>query len=80
MSSSDRQSTGHICEVATAVVQAMRELATVREDGKPRQIPYPPSLMGTAEEPDCLADFTVEEVEEATAFLVRLGIFTLPEQ
>ena len=39
-----------------------------------RQVPYPPSLMGTSAQPDCLSDFTRFEVEEATSFLIRLGV------
>ncbi len=42
--------------------------------------PYPPSLLGTPMQPRCLDDFTRWEIEEATSFLVRLGILDAPTQ
>jgi hypothetical protein len=34
---------------------------------------FPPDLMGLQEQPRCLCEFTRWEIEEATAFLVRMG-------
>jgi hypothetical protein len=52
-----------------AVIQAMQE--TQNEEG---QATHPLSLMGTPAQPVCLADYTRSEVEQATDFLVRLGV------
>ncbi|MDX9910502.1 MAG: hypothetical protein RBS39_01585 [Phycisphaerales bacterium] len=53
-----------------AVVLAVSELAAAGVE----RCPYPPSLLGTPDQPECLADFTRHELEEATAFLVRMGV------
>ena len=34
---------------------------------------YPAALMGTPDQPDCLAPYTKWEIEQASEFLVRLG-------
>ncbi len=36
-------------------------------------LPYPADLMGTPLQPDCLAEFTKFEIEQASEFLVRMG-------
>jgi hypothetical protein len=36
-------------------------------------IPYPADLMGSPMQPECLADFTKWEVEQACEFLMRCG-------
>ena len=43
-----------------------------------RASPYPPDLMGSPLQPECLASFTKWEIQEACAFLVRLGILDRP--
>ena len=42
--------------------------------------PYPPDLMGTPSQPECLAEFTKHEVGEACAFLVRMGVLSPPRR
>jgi hypothetical protein len=42
--------------------------------------PYPADLMGAPEQPECLASFTKWEIQEACAFLVRLGILDRPRR
>jgi hypothetical protein len=69
-------SADRLCETADAVVHAIREMIddAGSKGGSVRHVPYPPSLMGTAAQPACLARFTPFEVEESTAFLIRLGL------
>lgn len=43
-----------------------------------RERPHPPALMGTLRQPRCLDEFARWEIEEATAFLIRLGILESP--
>jgi len=38
--------------------------------------PYPPDLLGSPEQPVCMCDLTRYEAEEATLFLMRLGLLT----
>ncbi len=56
-------------EASEAVLQAVAEVVQVRG-----ACPYPPELLGDADQPECLTSLSRFEVEEATAFLVRLGI------
>ena len=58
-----------LVDAATAVLAAVAE---VREELGEVGI-YPPDLMGSAHQPRCLCEFTRFEVEEATAFLLRMG-------
>ena len=60
-----------LIEASEAVVKAIEEVhaATGRHVD-------PVGLMGTMLQPKCLCDFTRFEVEEATAFLERLGVIT----
>ncbi len=51
-----------------ALYQAQDELGDI---GLPA---YPPDLLGRADQPQALVDFTKAEVEEATLFLARLGL------
>ena len=41
--------------------------------------PYPADLMGSAIQPDCLADFTRSEIDEASEFLARMGYVERPK-
>jgi hypothetical protein len=56
-----------------ASMAVLRAVAEVSEElgGTPL---YAPDLMGSAMQPAYLADFTKYEVEEATAFLERMGM------
>ncbi len=65
----ERITPDRLVDAATAVLQAVAE---VREELGEVDI-FPPDLMGATHQPRCLCDFTKFEVEEATAFLVRLG-------
>lgn len=40
--------------------------------------PYPADLMGSPAQPECLSSFTTWEIQEACAFLVRLGFLERP--
>lgn len=55
-------------EAAEATLVAAAQLSHVREPV------HVPALMGTARQPRCLDEFARWEIEEATAFLVRLGL------
>lgn len=52
-----------------AVIQALQE--TQNEQG---QASHPLSLLGSPAQPACLTEFTRPEIEQATDFLVRLGV------
>jgi hypothetical protein len=58
-----------LCDAAEAVMIAVVEVAD-QHSGK---WPYPPDLMGSPNQPAVLAEFTRDEIVEATDFLVRLG-------
>jgi hypothetical protein len=57
-----------LCDAAEAALKAAVEAA----DG--RAWPYPADLMGTPDQPECLCQFTRWEIEQASEFLVRLGM------
>jgi hypothetical protein len=59
-----------LCDAAEAVMLAVVEVADRTQGGWV----YPPELMGTEDQPQCLCDFTKWEVEQATQFLIRLGM------
>ncbi len=59
-----------LLDAADAVMQAVLEVA---EDLNGSYI-HPPKMMGSVIQPQCLCDFTMDEVEQATQFLVRLGV------
>lgn len=61
-------------EAAEASITAALEVAY--QTGGPT--PWPPDLMGSPLQPECLADFTRAEIEQACAFLVRLGFMVWP--
>ncbi len=73
-----RMNPDRLFEVAEAVLQAVRETLTAGVAGQKHRAPYPPDLMGSKREPICLSHFTRAEVEEATAFLCRMGFLELP--
>ncbi len=63
-----------LIEASDAVLMALQEHA--REIGGGPISPL--ALHGSSVQPACLADFTRYEVEEATAFLMRMGMLELP--
>jgi len=71
-------STERLFESSEAVMQAVRETISDGAPDRKNRAPYPPDLMGSDRQPDCLSQFTRDEVEEGTAFLVRLGYLELP--
>ncbi len=66
----DRIDPQRLCDAAEAVLAALVEVADHFEGAWP----WPPDLMGTPMQPACLAEYSREEVDEATMFLVRLGV------
>lgn len=63
-----------LVDAATAVLEAVAE---VREE-LGEAVVFPPDLMGSPNQPRCLCEFTRWEVEEATAFLMRMGYLERP--
>lgn len=76
----ERMNADRLFEASEAVLQAVRETLTAGVGGKKHRAPYPPDLMGSERQPPCLSHFTRGEVEEATAFLCRLGFLELPSR
>lgn len=62
-----------LIEVTEGVISGLQELT---RQNKPTL--YPPELVGTTMLPAAMAGFTKFEVQEATDFLVRLGVIELP--
>lgn len=58
-----------LCDAAEAALQA----AVERADARTGEWAHPATLVGTAQQPTCLAEFTRVEIEQACEFLVRLG-------
>lgn len=58
-----------LLQAAEAALMAADDVAEYT--GGPR--PYPLDLMGAPLQPDCLTEFTREEIKQACEFLVRLG-------
>jgi hypothetical protein len=63
-----------LVEAAEACLKAAGEISEYT--GK--AAPFPADMMGSTLQPDCLASFTKWEVEQACAFLVRLGVLEKP--
>jgi hypothetical protein len=59
-----------LLEVAEIALKAAREVAAYT--GGP--VPSPADLLGTPLQPDALAQFTRYEIEQASLFLVRMGM------
>ncbi len=59
-----------LLDAADAVLKAVAEVAQELNGC----YVHPPRLMGSIIQPECLGDFSLGEVEDATVFLVRLGI------
>ena len=58
-----------LVDAADAVGVAIAQVA----DAATGRCPYPPAMLDMPDHPACLDGFTSEELEEATAFLCRLG-------
>ena len=63
-----------LVEAAEASLKAAAEYAESRGGAWP----YPADLMGHPEQPKCLLPFAAWEIQEACAFLVRLGWLERP--
>jgi hypothetical protein len=64
-----------LCDAASAALAAAVEVA-----GQSGGIwPYPLDLMGASNQPECLCAFTRYEIEQASEFLVRLGMIESPK-
>jgi hypothetical protein len=61
-------------DAANAVLEAVQEV----ERAKGTRCPYPPELLGSPDQPACFVEFTRYEIEEATAFLYRMGYIVIP--
>lgn len=60
-------------EAAEAALLAAAEIANTTG-----HLPYPPDLMGSSMQPDFLAAFTRWEIQQASEFLVRMGMLDAP--
>jgi hypothetical protein len=58
-----------LCDAAEAAIRAVGE---AQDAGAPTL--YPPDLMGTPHQPECLESFTRHEIDEGCKFLIRLGL------
>ncbi|MBX3357017.1 MAG: hypothetical protein KF745_01180 [Phycisphaeraceae bacterium] len=63
-----------LCDAAEAALLAAVQTADQTGSGWK----YPPDLIGTNAEPRCLAGFTRGEIEQASRFLIRLGMLEYP--
>jgi hypothetical protein len=70
----DKLDPERLVEAAEASLKAAVESAGRRGGAWP----YPAHLMGRPDQPECLSSFTKWEIQEACAFLVRLGILDKP--
>jgi hypothetical protein len=70
----DEISPERLIEAAEACIRAIVEVWR-RRGGR---CPYPPDLLGCADEPNDLEAFTRREIEEASEFLARLGFIDRP--
>jgi hypothetical protein len=74
--SSEQIQPERLIDAADAVLEAVIEVA---EDFDGLYM-HPPRLVGTTLQPLCLREFTTYEVQEATQFLVRLGVLPAEPQ
>jgi hypothetical protein len=72
----DHESLVRANTTAATAGRSRRRVEAVIEVGKDFDGLYvhPPQLMGSKLQPECLCEYYVFEVEEATKFLVRLGM------
>ena len=72
----ERISAERLFEASEASLHAAAEMAAMNRG----LAPYPPDLVGTPDAPISLEGFSRFEIEEACAFLVRLGILSPPRR
>lgn len=65
-----------LCDAASAALAAAVEVA--EQTGG--VWPYPADLMGAPNQPECLCAYTRYEIEQASEFLVRLGMIETPRR
>lgn len=75
----DRISVERLFDASEAVLKAVHETSVTTAGSKRARAPYPPDLMGRQNQPACLSEFNRDEVEQATAFLIRLGFCQAPK-
>lgn len=69
-----------LVEAAEAALLAVVEVAEHLGSSQPGAAwVWPPDLMGTSIQPECLAPFTKWEIEQASRFLVRLGMLDIKQ-
>ncbi|RMH09811.1 MAG: hypothetical protein D6695_12490 [Planctomycetota bacterium] len=66
----ERLSAERLIDAAEAVLLAVAEVAELSSG----HYVDPMEMLGSSFQPECLCDFTREEIVEATAFLHRLGV------
>lgn len=71
----EQLSAERLCDAASAALAAAVEAAEHRGG----VWPYPADLMGAPDQPACLSGFTRYEIEQASEFLVRLGMIESPK-
>lgn len=64
-----------LCNAASMILRACVEFAEEHNG----LWPYPPALLGAPNQPRAMCDLTRFEVDEGTAFLIRLGILEMPK-
>ncbi len=70
----EQLSAGRLCDAAQAALTAAAEVGEERGG----EWPYPLDLMGSPDQPACLAEFTHWEIQLASEFLLRLGMIAPP--
>lgn len=71
--SSDQLGHERLFEAAEAVLEAIVEVSKQTRG----VCAHPTELRGSAHQPACLRDFSRSEIEQATSFLVRLGLLSV---
>ena len=74
--SRERMTSERLFEATEAALRAATEQALSNRGFSP----YPADLVGMPEQPTSLEGFTKVEIEEACAFLVRLGVLSKPRR
>lgn len=73
MSEPNENVAARLCLAADAVIDALRELQPMFPEG----VPFSPGMLRAMPTcPDCLLEFSPPELDQATGFLLRLGMLT----
>ena len=72
--SNEQLSPERLCDAAEAAMKAAVEAAAGGV------WPDPADLMGATNQPECLCQYTKWEIEQASEFLVRLGMIESPKR